>query len=351
VSFANFLRKNPHYRPYTVFAPTNDGFAYLSPDTVAFLMSPEGRDQLILILQYHVTLGNLYSSLFTDGEIPMLNGETATLVVGPPVMIENAMVVGDQILAANGVIHPIDEVLVLPTQATAAAAVLVTAEPVTPALVTAAPVAPVTAAPLAAEPVTPALVTAAPVVPVTAAPLTALPVTALPVTMPPASLPLTQPPASAVPGDSMVVVIGAQEAPAPAPLPMLEVVDSESKDDNDKDDKDDNDATAGMGECQGDCKYNADCATGLVCVNSKGLTAIPGCQGTPLDGKLVSLGSQLCVCMGRVRNYDRYSHQIGFKLMLLFSKAWRMLEEAEAGQNHSFCSRVIGAHCVQQIKR
>jgi hypothetical protein len=277
VSIANFLCKNILYRPYTVFAPTNDAFALLSADNVALLQSPEGKDQLIQILQYHVTPGNLYSSMFIDGEISMLNGETATMVVGPPVMIENAMVSGDQVLAANGVIHPINEVLVLPTQAVTAA---VTAEPVTPAPVTAAPVLPVTAAP----------------------------VTALPVTMPPAVLPLTQPPVSAVPGDSMVVVIGAQEAPASAPLPVLEEVDAESEDSKyaDKNSKYNKDETTGngavlsamestlLGECQGDCKYNKDCATGLICVNSKGLTAIPGCQGSPRDGKLVSFGDTVC---------------------------------------------------------
>jgi hypothetical protein len=123
LSIANFLCKNILYRPYTVFAPTNDAFALLSADNVALLQSPEGKDQLIQILQYHVTPGNLYSSMFADGETTMLNGETATMVVGPPVMIENAMVSGDQVLAANGVIHPINEVLVLPTQAATVAPV------------------------------------------------------------------------------------------------------------------------------------------------------------------------------------------------------------------------------------
>jgi hypothetical protein len=227
--------------------------------------------------------------MFANGEIPTLNGETATILVGPPAMIENAVVVGDQVLAANGVIHPINEVLLLPTQTTTAAPV------------TAAPLVPATQPPITAAPVAATLVTAAPV-------------NAEPVTLPPALLPVAQAPASAVPGDTMVVVIGSQEAPALAPLPMLQVVDIESKSKDEKKDGSDGDGngavlsafeSALLGECQGDCDYNDDCAAGLVCVNSKGLTSIHGCQGT-LDGKRVPLLCYMCLCKDFVQECVRF---------------------------------------------
>merc|ERR1719428_1995553 len=40
--------------PFTVFAPTNDGFAALPAGTVDSLLKPENKDQLADILTYHV---------------------------------------------------------------------------------------------------------------------------------------------------------------------------------------------------------------------------------------------------------------------------------------------------------
>jgi len=40
--------------PFTVFAPTNEGFAALPAGTVDSLMKPENKDQLVDILTYHV---------------------------------------------------------------------------------------------------------------------------------------------------------------------------------------------------------------------------------------------------------------------------------------------------------
>jgi hypothetical protein len=308
----NLLCKNDRCRPYTLFAPTNDAFATLSADTLEFLKSPDGKEELIQILEYHVTPGNLYSSMFTNEEIDTLNGETATITVGPPVMIENAKVVGDQILAANGVVHPINEVLILPTKATTQApvpVVLATAAPVTAAPITAAPV---TATPVTAQPVVPATqppITAAPVVPATQPPITSAPVTSTVATQAPAVLPVTQPTSAS---EAVVVIVGAQAAPAPAsaPLPVLQIMASTSKDDKyDKYDKYDTtgasdgavlsamDASGLLGECQGDCDYNGDCAPGLACVDSKGLTSIPGCSGV-LDGKgVIGFLGHSPVCM------------------------------------------------------
>merc|ERR1712157_478033 len=40
--------------PFTVFAPTNEGFAALPAGTVESLLKPENKDQLVDILTYHV---------------------------------------------------------------------------------------------------------------------------------------------------------------------------------------------------------------------------------------------------------------------------------------------------------
>merc|ERR1712014_435647 len=40
--------------PFTVFAPTNEGFGKLPEGTVDTLLKPENKDQLVDILTYHV---------------------------------------------------------------------------------------------------------------------------------------------------------------------------------------------------------------------------------------------------------------------------------------------------------
>ena len=43
--------------PFTVFAPTNDGFAKLPEGTVGNLLKPENKEALQSILTYHVVAG------------------------------------------------------------------------------------------------------------------------------------------------------------------------------------------------------------------------------------------------------------------------------------------------------
>src|SRR5579884_743381 len=43
--------------PFTVFAPTNEAFAKLPPDTVPPLLKPENKAMLTKILTYHVVPG------------------------------------------------------------------------------------------------------------------------------------------------------------------------------------------------------------------------------------------------------------------------------------------------------
>lgn len=104
--------------PFTVFAPTNEAFEALPEGTLAALLAPEGRDQLVRILQYHVVPG-LLTAADLDGTRdveplagPMLNvtgGETG-------VYVSSASVVQPDVAASNGVIHVIDAVLLPPSE-------------------------------------------------------------------------------------------------------------------------------------------------------------------------------------------------------------------------------------------
>lgn len=99
--------------PFTVFAPTNAAFDKLPAGTVADLLTPEKKDALTDILQYHVYVGVIEAEALTDGRVlGEVNGGniTITIVDGKPVINGKAHILAS-IKASNGVIHVIDEVL------------------------------------------------------------------------------------------------------------------------------------------------------------------------------------------------------------------------------------------------
>ena len=100
--------------PFTVFAPTDEAFAALPAGTVESLLLPENKEQLISILTYHVVPGTVMAA-------DVMNKQTsATTVEGSMVRInalqggvkvQGANVVAADIVADNGVIHVIDQVI------------------------------------------------------------------------------------------------------------------------------------------------------------------------------------------------------------------------------------------------
>lgn len=103
--------------PFTVFAPTDEAFASLQEGTVASLLLPENRDQLVAVLTYHVVPGKVMAGdvVTLESASTVQGGSLAISVEEGSVSINNATVVQADIEAANGVIHVIDSVL-LPTQ-------------------------------------------------------------------------------------------------------------------------------------------------------------------------------------------------------------------------------------------
>lgn len=100
--------------PFTVFAPTDDAFAAVDASVIEYLLTAEGKDDLISVLTYHVFPGVVYQTDVADGSINMANGDAAA-VTAMPLAIEGANIVQGQILASNGVIHPIDAVILPPS--------------------------------------------------------------------------------------------------------------------------------------------------------------------------------------------------------------------------------------------
>ena len=102
--------------PFTVFAPTDDAFAKLPADTVANLLKPENKDQLIAILTYHVVPGKVMAAdVVKLKEAKTVNGKMLKVtVMDGAVTINDAKVTSADIVASNGVIHVIDTVVLPP---------------------------------------------------------------------------------------------------------------------------------------------------------------------------------------------------------------------------------------------
>ena len=97
---------------FTVFAPTDEAFAKLPPGTVDTLV--QNPPQLARILTYHVVSGKLMQA-------DLAKLDSVTSVEGSPIPIDytdnfevkNATVIAADIEADNGVIHVIDNVILM----------------------------------------------------------------------------------------------------------------------------------------------------------------------------------------------------------------------------------------------
>lgn len=111
--------------PFTVFAPTNDGFNKLPEGTLETLLKPENKETLQSILTYHVVAGKFMAADVVNainengGEfnVKTLQGNNLTLklwegnVYVKDVNGNKAKVVIADVDTSNGVIHAIDNVV------------------------------------------------------------------------------------------------------------------------------------------------------------------------------------------------------------------------------------------------
>jgi len=97
--------------PFTVFAPTDEAFAALPEGTLEALL--EDTDQLAAVLTYHVVAGEVTAADVVGLETAeTVNGDTIDITVdGDTVMVDQATVIQADVMADNGVIHVIDQVI------------------------------------------------------------------------------------------------------------------------------------------------------------------------------------------------------------------------------------------------
>jgi uncharacterized surface protein with fasciclin (FAS1) repeats len=111
--------------PFTVFAPTNDGFGKLPAGTVENLVKPENKDTLTKILTYHVVPGRISAKDIEagikagDGKYEMKTvqgGKLTATMSGKKIMLTDekggmATITTANVFQSNGVIDVIDNVL------------------------------------------------------------------------------------------------------------------------------------------------------------------------------------------------------------------------------------------------
>ncbi len=102
---------------WTVFAPTDDAFAKLGLDA-SNVASAFSQEELANILLYHVLPGNVSSAeaKANQGDVVMANGEMAGLKYfdGSLYVNDDSKVIIANILADNGTIHVVDNVILGP---------------------------------------------------------------------------------------------------------------------------------------------------------------------------------------------------------------------------------------------
>lgn len=112
VKTANLVETLKSPGPFTVFAPNDEAFAKLPPGTVQTLL--QNPPQLARILTYHVVSGKLtQADLEKVNSVISVEGSPISIDCSEQFEIKNASVIAADIEADNGIIHIIDNVILM----------------------------------------------------------------------------------------------------------------------------------------------------------------------------------------------------------------------------------------------
>jgi uncharacterized surface protein with fasciclin (FAS1) repeats len=96
--------------PFTFFAPTDAAFEKIPRHALHALLKDKAK--LAAVLNYHVVKGALLAKDIKSSQTPSLQGQTLTISASASgITVNGARVSRDEIEASNGVIHPIDTVM------------------------------------------------------------------------------------------------------------------------------------------------------------------------------------------------------------------------------------------------
>lgn len=113
VKAANLVETLKTPGPFTVFAPNDVAFAKLPPGTVETLV--QNPPQLARILTYHVVTGKLTKAdLSKVDAVESVEGSPITINCSDETFeVKNATAIATDIEADNGIIHVIDNVILM----------------------------------------------------------------------------------------------------------------------------------------------------------------------------------------------------------------------------------------------
>ena len=99
---------------YTLFAPTDEAFAKVDPDTLAKIAADPALLKQVLL--YHVVAGNMTGTQVTAAtQLASAEGQSLNVMKdGDTVKIGDATITAVDLKASNGVVHVIDSVLIPP---------------------------------------------------------------------------------------------------------------------------------------------------------------------------------------------------------------------------------------------
>ncbi|MER2514812.1 MAG: fasciclin domain-containing protein [Candidatus Accumulibacter phosphatis] len=95
--------------PFTVFAPTDAAFAKIPKDQLDALIKDKAK--LSAVLTYHVVPVVVMAKDVKAGDVKTVQGGMLHITTDGGVKVNGANVVATDVMASNGVIHPIDSVL------------------------------------------------------------------------------------------------------------------------------------------------------------------------------------------------------------------------------------------------
>jgi len=104
---------------YTVFAPTDDAFKQMSRTDLEALLSPPHRAELQQLIGYHIVPGEVtLANMSGRQEVASLGGDPLVIYATmDEVRINSSRIVGGDLIATNGVVHAIDQMLAPPLAA------------------------------------------------------------------------------------------------------------------------------------------------------------------------------------------------------------------------------------------
>lgn len=112
---ANLLKVLESDGMVTIFAPTDKAFSKLSKKSLNNILDETNRKELVNILSYHITIEKVMPNSIENlnGKyIIMLNGEKAKITVQNGKIYINDIKCGDRIETKNGIVYPIDTVMI-----------------------------------------------------------------------------------------------------------------------------------------------------------------------------------------------------------------------------------------------